>query len=332
MTRVFAGPLETRPNPSSWAALLALALPALDHAMPGEAEAVGRGGKPRWTLGGGTALALRIGHRTSDDIDVFLSGVRLAEMTPTRNPLARNIGDTFQWPGHDLKFERPEGEIDFLGSALQTTPGCDLQFFNGRQISLETIDEVMVEKLRYRAANFTARDAFDLACVLRARPEVASTLATEASDTLSRARFALEGGDPAKIRARIRDPGPEFKAILEDPVAEATRAIGIVERERDNPLSAEGRERIDAMAREASHIEPGQRRGEIWVDWAGATEGRRSAHVECVSASRLAAKAALLSEWRRRDAVAFEACNARNRPGASVAGQARDRSKGVDGL
>lgn len=74
------GPLERRPNGSQWAALLDLALPALDHALPGEPHRIGRGEKPRWTLGGGTALALRIGHRTSDDIDVFVVDVRLAEL------------------------------------------------------------------------------------------------------------------------------------------------------------------------------------------------------------------------------------------------------------
>ena len=332
MIRVFAGPLETRPNLSSWATLLALALPALDYAMPGETEAIGRGEKPRWTLGGGTALALRIGHRTSDDIDVFLSGVRLAEMTPARNPLARSIGDRPQWPGYYLKFERPEGEIDFLGSPLQTEPGYDLQTFHGRPVALETVDEVMVKKLRYRAANFTDRDAFDLACVLRARPEVALTLAAEAGDTLARARLALEGGDPGKIRARVRDPGPEFEGILADPIAEALKAIGIVERERDNPLSAVDRERVDAVAREASHIGPGQRRGTVHFGWAGASEERRDAHVASVRSAPLAAKAALLSEWRRRDALGFGDWDARNRPGASGTGRAPDRSRGVEGL
>ncbi len=332
MSRTFAGPLEGRPNRSSWANLLALALPALDHAMPGEREAICGGGIPRWTLGGGTALALRIGHRTSDDIDVFLSGVRLAEMTPARNPLAKKIGERFQWPGYYLKFERPEGEVDFLGSPLQTMPGFDLQTFHGRTVALETVDEVMAKKLRYRAAHFTDRDGFDLACVLRIRPEVTLTLAAEVGDTLSRARLALEGGDPDRIRARIRDPGPEFEDILKDPITEALKALGTIERERDNPLSAVERERVQAVAREASHIEPGTSRGAVRVDWFEADADREEAHLACVRSAPLAAKAAVLSEWRRRDPGTFEAWDARNRPGAPETGRIRDRSRDGYGL
>jgi hypothetical protein len=49
--------------------LLDRALPALDHALGPDPFARGR---PSWSLGGGTAIALRIAHRLSDDIDLFV--------------------------------------------------------------------------------------------------------------------------------------------------------------------------------------------------------------------------------------------------------------------
>ena len=33
------------------------------------------------------------------------------------------MSDVYQWPGHYLKFELPNGEIDFLSPPLQTEPG-----------------------------------------------------------------------------------------------------------------------------------------------------------------------------------------------------------------
>jgi len=65
---------------TAWRTLLELALPALD--------AVGAGGN--WTLGGGTALALRLNHRISYDIDIFLADANhLRALSPNRNKATR---------------------------------------------------------------------------------------------------------------------------------------------------------------------------------------------------------------------------------------------------
>jgi Nucleotidyl transferase AbiEii toxin, Type IV TA system len=96
-------PLEQRPNPTAWDELLQKALPALDHVFP--PDSVNRNRRPDWTLGGGTAIALRIAHRLSDDIDIFVPSRPLRAFAPTNNPGSRAISDRFQWPGHYLKFE-----------------------------------------------------------------------------------------------------------------------------------------------------------------------------------------------------------------------------------
>ncbi len=85
MSSQASGPLEERDNPTQWTRLLDIALPVLDH--------VYRGARDEWTLGGGTAIALRSGHRLSDDVDLFVPGVPLKEFSPGRNPAAKAYAD-----------------------------------------------------------------------------------------------------------------------------------------------------------------------------------------------------------------------------------------------
>jgi hypothetical protein len=224
-------PLELRPNPSQWVHLLDIALPAIDYVFapnsPGSKSEQLLPARPNWTLGGGTAIALRLSHRVSDDIDIFVSGVALKAFTPHRNPAARSISTRFEWPGHYLKFVRSEGEIDFLSSHLQTEPGCTFELFRNRIIALETTEEVIVKKIRYRSATFTSRDIFDLAAASRANPHLAMTLAHEVADVLPRLKSVIKttsAGHPTAIRESIRAM-PEFQPLLDTAAAEALAVI-----------------------------------------------------------------------------------------------------------
>lgn len=104
------GPLENMLPASRRALLMDLALPALDHVFAH--VAVQAGSAPGWTLGGGTALALRLAHRINDDIDIFVAGTPLRLFTPLNNPAARRIS-----------------AIDFLSAPLQTDPGYSIETF-----------------------------------------------------------------------------------------------------------------------------------------------------------------------------------------------------------
>lgn len=172
---------------SKWRDLLELALPALDHVFERQTSL----DDPDWTLGGGTAIAIQLDHRVSYDIDIFLQRGKLKALTPAHNPAATLISDRYQWPGHYLKYERPEGEIDFLSAVLQTEPGFEKYEFNGRAIAIETPEEVIVKKIRYRSERFTPRDAFDLAAVASARAGLAIVLADEVPDALGRLAESL---------------------------------------------------------------------------------------------------------------------------------------------
>lgn len=179
--------LESRNNPSSWHQLLDLALPIVDEGLGVESK--------QWTLGGGTAIALRLSHRISDDVDIFVPGIPLKNFVPSNNDAARRLvkgGNNFQWPGHYVKFELPEGEIDFLSAALETNPGFDWEEFRGRKIALETCEEVIIKKLRYRGGQLTERDAFDIAAVARSDASLADAIANYAADALPRLKVSLE--------------------------------------------------------------------------------------------------------------------------------------------
>jgi len=181
-------PLEQRPNATAWDELLQRALPVLDHVFGAKTD---NANPPPWTLGGGTALALRIAHRLSDDIDIFVAARGLKLFTPAQNPAAKKISAKFQWPGHYIKYECKDGEIDFLSAQLQTTPGFTWEVYRGRTIALETLNEVIVKKIRYRGAQFTTRDIFDLAAAGRTEPLLFKVLAQETYDVLPRLKAVV---------------------------------------------------------------------------------------------------------------------------------------------
>jgi Nucleotidyl transferase AbiEii toxin, Type IV TA system len=206
-------PLEQRPNPTAWDELLQRALPALDHVFPPASFDKNR--RPDWTLGGGTAIALRIAHRLSDDIDIFVPSQPLKAFTPAKNPGSRAISERFQWPGHFLRFECKEGEIDFLSPHLQSDPGFTWERYRNREVALETLEEVIVKKIRYRSARFTARDVFDLAAVARAAPAIVEVLASEVADALPRLKAVIQADPVSKglLRSELR-PTKEFEDLV----------------------------------------------------------------------------------------------------------------------
>lgn len=133
---------------TAWRTLLELALLAIDELGP----------KAQWTLGGGTALALKLHHRISYDIDTFFNDAAyLHALSPNRNRGARAITDTWQEPGHYLKLERPEGEIHFIVAARLTKLDSWLLLFHGRQIRVEQPAEILAKKLKYRGSRLASR-------------------------------------------------------------------------------------------------------------------------------------------------------------------------------
>ena len=162
----------------------------------------------------------------SDDIDIFVPSKPLRAFAPTHNPGSRAISDQFQWPGHYLKFECEGGEVDFLSPHLQTDPGFTWERYRDRDVALETLEEVIVKKIRFRSAEFTARDIFDLAAVARATPAIVNVLASEVADALPRLKAVIQArsGSQGFLRSELR-PTKEFEDLLATAHDDAIRIV-----------------------------------------------------------------------------------------------------------
>ena len=203
-----------------WRTLLELALPALDEI----------GSDIKWTLGGGTALALKIHHRISYDIDIFLEDAgHLRALSPNRNKASRAITGRWQEPGHYLKLEREEGGIDFIVAARQTDLTPWLYKFKNREIPVEEPAEILAKKLKYRGSRIIPRDIFDILAVHRFDPAIVKTAVTAAPDAARRAADRIR-----RIEQRYREtigdevnPTSSGMEILEIDPLEAAEILSI---------------------------------------------------------------------------------------------------------
>ena len=159
---------------SKWAEMLGAIIPILDGH---------RSGNEWWSFGGGTALAQRLGHRISYDIDLFIeSAADLKALTPNANPAMKRLAgeNKCDYPGFYLKVPYgaplPVGEIDIIIATGLTDMPCTDWTFQGRQIRLETNDEIMAKKCCFRASTFKVRDVFDLAATLHNDTTILSRL------------------------------------------------------------------------------------------------------------------------------------------------------------
>jgi hypothetical protein len=124
-----------------------------------------------WTLGGGTALMLQIGHRDSHDVDIFLDDPQLLPfLDPAKCDFKFAIEPSaYQSDGTGslkIVFEGL-GEIDFIASATMTNQPVIMKEILGRRTMLETIPEIIAKKVFYRGAMITPRDIFDIAAAAR---------------------------------------------------------------------------------------------------------------------------------------------------------------------
>lgn len=144
-----------------------------------------------WTFGGGTRLALLHGHRVSYDVDVFLDDPQaVAFLSPRVNDdAAAAATEGYSEGAAHLKLVTREGEVDFVVAPRLTEPGWTAERIAGRDLRAETAAEVLAKKMLYRGADFTHRDAYDLAALLRADPAAVRT-ASEAAGPLALRRLA----------------------------------------------------------------------------------------------------------------------------------------------
>jgi predicted nucleotidyltransferase component of viral defense system len=152
-------------QPGAWAALFRRALVLMEHL---EQQISGA----HWTFGGGTVLMLRIGHRHSKDIDLFVPDPQyLGYVNPRLSDVAENISTDYEEAAEYLKLFLPKGEIDIVVGAALTESPYDVIDYRGRKICVETSAEIIAKKMWHRGDRAKGRDLFDLCAVAAAEPE-----------------------------------------------------------------------------------------------------------------------------------------------------------------
>jgi hypothetical protein len=146
-------------RPGPWAALFKSALTLTDHL----ATVIG---KPMWTFGGGTVLMLRLNHRYSRDIDLFVPDPQyLGHVTPRLSDAAENLTTEYVEAAEYVKLLLPAGEIDIVVGQPLTDQPWEVVMHRGRQILVETNAEILAKKIYHRGDQAKARDLFDLCAV-----------------------------------------------------------------------------------------------------------------------------------------------------------------------
>jgi hypothetical protein len=123
-----------------------------------------------WSLGGGTALAAAyLNHRKSFDIDIFTEHIgNIQTLIDNKSIIAESLNIS-----HTAVQESPSGitfilddegsqlKLDFLfRSSLTEMPYNYVDIFGIKNIKIQTIEEILAKKLKYRE-NVTVRDYVD---------------------------------------------------------------------------------------------------------------------------------------------------------------------------
>ena len=152
-------------RPGIWQELLAQALRLTDHLS----EVVRN---PSWSFGGGTVLMLRLNHRFSRDIDLFVPDPQyLGHFSPRLTDVAETLTTEYEEAAEYTKLFLPQGEIDIVVGASLTDDPWDAVSYLGRTIRVESCAEIIAKKMHHRGYQAKARDLFDLCAVADLEPE-----------------------------------------------------------------------------------------------------------------------------------------------------------------
>ena len=142
-----------------WAALFESALTLTDHLASVMAN-------PVWTFGGGTVIMLRLDHRHSRDIALFVPDPQyLGHVTPRLCEVAENLTTEYVEAADYVKLLLPAGEIEIVVGHPLTGEPWEVVEHRGRRILVETNAEILAKKMHHRGNQAKARDLFDLCAV-----------------------------------------------------------------------------------------------------------------------------------------------------------------------
>jgi predicted nucleotidyltransferase component of viral defense system len=157
-TKTVAPRIDLR-RPGPWAGLFESALHLTDHLATVIRD-------PLWSFGGGTVLMLRLNHRHSRDIDLFVPDPQyLGHVTPRLSDAAEQLTDHYVEAAQYVKLLLVTGEIDIVVGQPLTDSPWEMVGHEGRTIRVETNAEIVAKKMYHRGDQAKARDLFDLCAV-----------------------------------------------------------------------------------------------------------------------------------------------------------------------
>lgn len=188
----------------------------------------------RWSFGGGTAMMLQIGHRQSEDIDIFLQDPQLLPyLDPKLHDFEFEIMPSdYQGDGaHFLKlaFDRI-GEVDFIISAPLTDAPSTRRKVEGEDVDVETIAEIITKKVHFRGAHIKPRDIFDIAAAGRSDRNGIVAALRRYRDDVESTLVAIDRMNPEFINATITalSISDDYQPVAETALAEATSLLRAV--------------------------------------------------------------------------------------------------------
>lgn len=151
-------------RPGAWRTLFNSAMGLTDH-LETQVKA------PTWSFGGGTVLMLRLNHRHSKDIDLFVPDPQyLGHFSPRLSDAAEDLTTEYQESAEFIKLFLATGEIDVVVGTPLTDAPWDTVVQDGRTIKVETCAEIIAKKMHHRGDQAKSRDLFDLCAVAELEP------------------------------------------------------------------------------------------------------------------------------------------------------------------
>jgi len=118
-----------------------------------------------WVVGGGTVLASVYSHRTSKDIDIFITDPQLlARISPRFNSVTEDALD-YNETNSFVSLTFFEGKIDFINASQISKFSPSRKNFLGYDVFVEDPVEIVSKKMFFRGKYALPRDVFDLAVV-----------------------------------------------------------------------------------------------------------------------------------------------------------------------
>jgi len=169
-----------------------------------------------YTLYGGTAIALQLGHRESVDFDFFTHRTLDEDQLKQAMPILSTARTTQREPETWTMIVRPDGadadvKVSFFGGLGFGRVG-NPELTSGKELALASLDDLMGHKLKVLLQRVEAKDYLDIAAMLKAGQSLERGLGAaqamfsafppaEALRTLT----YFEGGDLERVGRAERD-------------------------------------------------------------------------------------------------------------------------------